>query len=152
DDLHLGEVADHGFETLLALDRRRRAGGALQFDDLAIALARLRQPGAGQLALEVEVGGDAGDEQRLVGDVDVAIGQEHRDAGSTASQPVTTTGAMMMASTFWAMKARTAFSCSSCLPWASANFRSMPCFLASSFMSAEKAGRQSPSEPTCEKP
>ena len=71
---------------------------------------------------------------------------------STCPQPVTTTGAMMMASTFWAMNARTAFSCSSSLPWASANLRSIPSFFASSCMSLEKAGLQSPSSPTCEKP
>src|SRR5271154_2892002 len=50
------------------------------------------------------------------------------------------------------MKDRTAFSCSSSLPWASANLRSMPSFLASSCMSLDHAGRQSPSSPTCEKP
>src|SRR5271154_6379897 len=59
---------------------------------------------------------------------------------------------MMIASTFWAMNERTALSCSSSLPWASANLRSIPSFFASSCISLENAGRQSPSSPTCEKP
>ena len=59
---------------------------------------------------------------------------------------------MTMASTFWAMNARTALSLLFFLALGIGEFRSIPSFFAPACMSFEKAGRQSPSSPTCEKP
>src|SRR5262249_18377639 len=47
DDLHVGEAGDDRLEALLAFDRRRRTGRSLLLDDVAAALARRSEPGAG---------------------------------------------------------------------------------------------------------
>ena len=75
-----GKLPDDGLEAALALDGRSRTDGALLFDDLAIAAALGSEPCASQLAFEVEVGRNAGHEQRLVGHFDVTVSQEDRDA------------------------------------------------------------------------
>jgi len=79
--LHVREIGDDRLEALLALDRGRRPGRALKLDDVAVPLARLGEPGAGKPALEIEVGRNAGDEEGFICCVDVAIGQENRNAG-----------------------------------------------------------------------
>ncbi|KQS72330.1 hypothetical protein ASG39_00650 [Rhizobium sp. Leaf371] len=71
---------------------------------------------------------------------------------STSSQPVATTGATKIASTPCAMNERSALIWFSCFCWASANFRSMPRFSASCFVTVVSAARQPDSEPICEKP
>src|SRR5687768_13966342 len=71
---------------------------------------------------------------------------------STGSQPVSTTGAKMIASTRWVMKLRSARIWFSCLPCASANFRSTPRFAASDLIDSVSAVRQALSAPIWEKP
>ena len=85
DDLHVREEGDDRLEPFLALYRRRGADGALQLDDVAVALARLGEPRASEPALEIEVGRNAGDEEGFICCVDVAVGQEDRNAGFFAS-------------------------------------------------------------------
>jgi hypothetical protein len=75
-----------------------------------------------------------------------------RASFSTGVHPVTTTGAMMIASTRSAMKRRTALNCRSTLPCASSKRRLIPRALASASMSAVNAVRQSLSAPTWENP
>src|SRR5690606_38491560 len=73
-------------------------------------------------------------------------------SSSTGCQPVSTTGATMIASTPWAMKLRMARIWFSCFCCASENLRSMPRRAASALTDSEKLVRQPLSEPTCEKP
>jgi hypothetical protein len=71
---------------------------------------------------------------------------------STVSQPVVTTGAKAMTSTFCAMKLRMALIWFSCFCCASLNFRLMPALAAASLMLAVLAVRHSLSAPTWAKP
>src|SRR4051812_4884539 len=84
DDRHAGACLDGLVEALLAVDGGRRAGRALQLDDLRVAAGRVRHGTGSALALLDEVGRHDGDEVRArLGDlvVDVAVDEEHRDAG-----------------------------------------------------------------------
>ena len=71
---------------------------------------------------------------------------------STGSQPVSTTGARMITSTFCAMKARMALIWFSCFCWASENFSSMPRLAASPLIDSVSAVRHALSAPICENP
>jgi hypothetical protein len=151
---------DHLLEALLAVDRRRRADGALQFDDVdvaALALHVLQQPAAGLAALFQEVGAHEGDVERIVLHVDRAVGQDHRDLGGLGFaqhglEAVSTTGEKAITSTFCAMKERIALIWFSCFCCASANFSLMPASLAADLIDSVLAVRHSLSAPIWLKP
>ena len=54
------------------------ASGAAQFHNAAGAPRRLREPGRGEAALQIVIGGDARDKQIRIG-VDSPISNEHRN-------------------------------------------------------------------------
>ena len=77
DDLHLRMRLDRFLEALLAIDRRRRAGRALQLDDLRLAARLLREPFAGHLPLGHKIRRDERGVKRLIRHAHAAIDEHH---------------------------------------------------------------------------
>ena len=81
DDFHLGRGFDAGFEAAFAVDGGGGAWGALEFDDLGLAVGFFGEPIGGHLAFGDEIGSDEGGVEGLVFHLDSAIDEDDGDLG-----------------------------------------------------------------------
>ena len=79
DDLEIGKILQRLLEALLAIDGRRRAGRALKFHHVSLAVEFLREPFPGHFTFHDEVGGDQRRVKRIVRHIHAAV---HEDDGN----------------------------------------------------------------------